>query len=61
MNYKQQRKYELLNSVDGRSLMVDLEPMLDESYRIMGRDMNEIPIRVWLKACAVLEARGYYK
>lgn len=61
MNYRQLRKCELLNSEGGRSLAVDLESMLEESYRIMGRDVNGIPTRVGLKVLSILEPRICYK
>jgi hypothetical protein len=60
MNYRQLRKCELLNSEGGRSLAVDLESMLEEAYRIMGRDVNRIPTRVGLKVLPILEPRICY-
>ncbi len=32
MKYKQRRNCELLNSAYGRRLVIELEPMVDESY-----------------------------
>jgi len=58
MKYKQHHKSDLFNSTDSHSLQVDFELILDEAYRFMVRDMNEISIRKGLKFLAILEPKG---
>lgn len=58
MKYKQHHKRDLFNSTDSHSLQVNFELILDEAYRFMVRDMNEISIRKGLKALAILEPKG---
>jgi len=61
MNCRQLRKCELLNSEDGRSLVVDLVSMVEESYRILSRDANGIPTRLRLKVLPILKPGCCYK